>query len=212
MPEPALALKKVKAMKLVHLNELVKDFNIVIPATQTKKEDILKNVLQYLSNEMLSTTTAVSANSMDLVSLGIAMQKSFDVELKEELESIDHIIIENQISPIANRMKTLQGMLAQYFIMRNKTKIVFVSSANKLKGYDLEEEPDTTVEVEEEPTNANASTTYGQRKKAGVKITLNLLNENSYLTSWIPHFKTHKKKDDLADAFLQGKWYLTTRM
>ena len=30
-------------------------------------------------------------------------------------------------------MKTLQGMIAQYFIMKNKTSIEFVSSTNKLK-------------------------------------------------------------------------------
>ena len=36
-----------------------------------------------------------------------------------DIESITHVFIENQISPIANRMKTIQGMLAQYFIMKS---------------------------------------------------------------------------------------------
>jgi len=63
---------------------------------------------------MLDSIETKSANSMNLVSIGIA--------LKEELENyitdddIDHVIIENQISPIANRMKSIQGMITQYFI------------------------------------------------------------------------------------------------
>ena len=36
-----------------------------------------------------------------------------------DLSTIDIILLENQISPIANRMKTLQGMIAQYFIINN---------------------------------------------------------------------------------------------
>ena len=36
----------------------------------------------------------------------------------DKLKDITHIIIENQISPIATRMKTIQGLLTQYFIMK----------------------------------------------------------------------------------------------
>ena len=209
IPEAALTLKKIKAMKLIQLNEIVKDFHITLPAGHIKKEHILKEVIHYMDTKMLSTTTSVAANSVDLVSLGIALQHTFDAELKNELATIDQIIIENQISPIANRMKTLQGMIAQYFIMRNKTKIVFVSSANKLKGYDMEEEKDHAQSAEQE--GEKDKTSYSQRKKAGVKITLAQLNDHHLFAKWIPHFKTHKKKDDLADAFLQGIWYLNTR-
>jgi hypothetical protein len=28
-----------------------------------------------------------------------------------------------------------------------------------------------------------------------------------HLPTWITHFNSHKKKDDLADAFLQGAYY-----
>lgn len=210
MPETALTLKKIKAMKLIQLNEIVKDFHISLPEGHNKKEQILKEVIAYMDKHMLTTTTSVAANSVDLVSLGIALQQTFDTELQNELATIDQIIIENQISPIANRMKTLQGMIAQYFIMRNKTKIVFVSSANKLKGYDIEEEHAQSAKQAEQEVEKD-KTTYSDRKKAGVKITLAQLNEHDLFGKWIPHFKTHKKKDDLADAFLQGIWYLKTR-
>ena len=47
---------------------------------------------------------------------------------------------------------------------------------------------------------------YAARKKEGIKITQGLLNEK-YI-QWVPHFNQHKKKDDLADAFLQGIYVL----
>ena len=28
------------------------------------------------------------------------------------------------------------------------------------------------------------------------------------MNCWIEHFNTHKKKDDLADSFLQGLWFI----
>ena len=50
---------------------------------------------------------------------------------------ITHVVIENQLSPIANRMKTIQGMLAQYFIMIDENiDIQFISSSNKLKQFE----------------------------------------------------------------------------
>ena len=59
---------------------------------------------------------------------------------KDSLGDIDRVIIENQISPIANRMKTVQGMLSQYFLMSNdKLDIEFISSINKLKDDDIHE-------------------------------------------------------------------------
>ena len=157
---------------------------------------------------MLQPVSQISANAFDLIQLGIAIRKAFDEEFKDHLSTIDCIIIENQISPIANRMKSLQGMLAQYFIMHDKTQIVFVSAANKLKGYSA---ASAVVEAQSETEEANEAgadtSSYAARKKEGIRITLELLTAN-YSADWLAYFKTHKKKDDLADAFLQGKWYI----
>ena len=201
LPEASLAIKKIKKMKLIHLKEIVDEFKIELNTQNAKKEDTLKCILQYLEKEMLTTVSSASANNMDMVSIGIAIQKSFDEEFIMHISSIDKIIIENQISPIANRMKTIQGMLAQYFIMHNKRDISFVSSANKLKGYQIE-------------TFDSANSSYTERKKAGIKITLDILQKNKDNpnldddSDWLSHFKTHKKKDDLADALLQGEWFI----
>jgi hypothetical protein len=92
------------------------------------------------------------AGNTDLVEIGWNMKKHLDKISDSVIKNIKYVIIENQISPIANRMKTIQGMLAQYFIMRcdksnlfdggiaeakneNRISINFVSSKNKLKGF-----------------------------------------------------------------------------
>ena len=98
-------------------------------------------------------------------------------------------LIDNNIGAIINC--TEDEPFHQYFIMNEKTQIAFVSAANKLKGHqDIETD----------------LTTYASRKKEGINVTLKLINER--YPQWEQHFTKHKKKDDLADAFLQGNWYL----
>jgi hypothetical protein len=236
LPNTNLSLKKIKKMKMSDLHKVVEDHQIELPPN-VKKDELLKTVLTYMEQQMLQPVSHVAANDFDLVKLGISMRKAFDHDLKQHLTSIDCIIIENQISPIANRMKTLQGMIAQYFIMHEKTDIKFVSAANKLKGASpltpsltkeaspltppLSEKneqlvPAVTIEEPTQPGGSGGLTpkggpgvsppSYADRKKAGIKITLDYLQQPQYI-QWQPHFKQHKKKDDLADAFLQGKWY-----
>ena len=231
IPTTNLSYKIIKKMKLHELNLLISKYNIPTKADDSKKrDDVLKNVIFFMKTKLLQPVNKSSANQLDLVSIGISLMKSFDTIFKDHLETIECIVIENQISPIANRMKTLQGMLAQYFIMHNKTKIVFVSSANKLKGHLNANEIDTNeidtnaidtnaidtnaidtnaIEIVDTVDTKNKKTTYADRKKEGVRITLNLLQDN-YI-QWLPHFTKNKKKDDLADAFLQGNWYLNKK-
>ena len=91
-------------------------------------------------------------------------------------------------------MKTLQGMITQYFIMRGISNIEFISSSNKLKEF-----------IEKKKT------TYAERKKIGINITKKLINESGLLQSWYETFNDSKKKDDLADCFLQGRWFIKNK-
>ena len=147
---------------------------------------------------------------MTLVQMGITLVKEFDKIL--DLEHIDQIVIENQISPIANRMKTLQGMIAQYFIMRDKSTISFISSVNKLKVFSKENN-DANITILAGSSNYAPSnyapSNYGERKKQGIKIVKELLEKNNINNEWLDIFLNHKKKDDLADSFLQGAWFLS---
>jgi len=71
------------------------------------------------------------------------------------------------------------------------SNIEFISSSNKLK-----------------PFLEKKKTSYAERKKMGITITKQLISESSYLHSWVDTFQKSKKKDDLADCFLQGLWFM----
>jgi hypothetical protein len=214
IPTVKISLQKIKKMKLAELHQVAKDYIIPLVTTTTiKKEELLKTILDFMGKKILQSVSTAGANEFDLIKLGIAMRDAFQKEFIYHLFTIDQIIIENQISPIANRMKTLQGMIAQYFIMHNKTNISFISAANKLKGVaplleeNIKEEVSKDVTSGDEETGVAAPPGYAARKKEGIKIMLQLLQQPQYV-QWLPHFNQHKKKDDLADAFLQGNWYL----
>jgi hypothetical protein len=85
-------------------------------------------------------------------------------------------------------MKALQGMITMYFISKGKSNIQYWNAGNKLKRF------------------LKTKTTYAQRKKIGIKLTNYLLEE--HFPEQIVYFKAHKKKDDLADCFLQLFDYL----
>ena len=123
----------------------------------------------------------------------------------------DRVIIENQISPIATRMKTVQGMLTQYFLVRgvDPANISFISAANKLKS--------SLVSSLSDPTELddNAFTyTYSDRKKMGIACVRKLFQQqklqldNVTAPYWNKVFESHKKKDDMADSLLQALSYL----
>ena len=150
---------------------------------------------------------------VSLITVGSNLMTKLD-KLFYSSESLvpDRVIIENQISPIATRMKTVQGMLTQYFLVRgiDPANISFISAANKLKS--------SLVSSLSDPTELddNAFTyTYSDRKKMGIacvrklfKLHQNLQLDNATAPYWNQVFESHKKKDDMADSLLQALSYL----
>ena len=74
----------------------------------------------------------VSCNKINIVDLGKNIKCHLDVIFAEHMDKIDAILIENQIGNLAGRMNVLQGMISQYFIMRNITNIEFISATRLL--------------------------------------------------------------------------------
>jgi hypothetical protein len=149
---------------------------------------------------------------MDLVTIGRAIRRQLDSDAT--LDGITHVIIENQISTIASRMKTIQGMIAQYFIMRlgDSVHIEFVSSHNKLKGFsptrtEKDEMTDAKAQVQGDDKTKSS---YKANKSDGVAICRRFFEANpKEMGNWAAEFERSKKRDDLADCFLQGIWYLS---
>jgi len=189
----------IKKMKIESLISLATEYKITINEND-KKNIILKTVIDFFNINMMEKTNKTSANSLDLVTIGISLKKEFDKIIP--LVNIDQVIIENQIGPIANRMKMIQGMIAQYFIMCGIPAVTCVSSMNKLKAFT---ESQNKTDHTKGDQNKNE---YKDRKKLGIEITKNIIGD---MKDWITFFIAHKKKDDLADSFLQGIWFLQNK-
>jgi len=182
-------------LKRKNVNELYKiinGYNIKTIKTNKKntKNDMIQAIHDYIQENFFNLVSrkTINASQIDLVTIGKNMMNKFDILL--DGHTIDYVLIENQISPIANRMKTLQGMITQYFIMQDVPHIEFISASNKLKHF------------------INKKTTYDERKKLGIEITKNILKKNIFNNEWMDILEKSKKKDDLADSLLQGLWYM----
>ena len=159
--------------------------------TPILKENLLNLIKEYMQNNFFDTIKEKKADDFNLITLGISLKNSLDL-LFDKFTNINYILIENQISPIANRMKSIQGMIAQYFIMKNLKQIEFISAQNKLK-YFIEQK----------------KTTYSERKKFSIETCKDLLLK--YNQENLTFFINHKKKDDLADCFLQAFYFFINK-
>ena len=189
LPSP-LEAKNIKNVKVDELKKRFIEYDI--PFEKKNSKIILLELLETeIANKYLEIANkAKKASDFDLIQIGIHLTDILDDYLQEN--TVDVVLIENQISPLASRMKTLQGMLAQYFIIRKTHNIKFISAANKLKYF-----------------MHKSSTTYNERKKFGIEITQQILSDNIQFHPYENYLYKNKKKDDLADCFLQGMWYLT---
>lgn len=162
-----------------------------------KKCDLIDLINQHINKNYFEEIQNKNASKIDLINIGINLKYKLN-NLLENILFIDYVIIENQISPIANRMKTIQGMIVQYFIMSHidVTHVEFISASNKLK--DICDDKDKTK--------------YSDRKKMGILKCFELLNNNFNYSDKLDFFNSNNKKDDLADCFLQGIWFINNKL
>ena len=207
VPETRLTSTKLNKSKVIELEKLIEEFSIPgLSEDQCKKrnkKETLEKIGFFFDAKLfqkIEEVITVKAQDINLIELGRNMARILDKSAS--IYDVTHVIIENQISTLANRMKTIQGMLAQYFIMRfgDKIHIEFVSSSNKLKSFPKNDD-------------TGAVNTYKKHKLDAVHYTKEILSKNSLINlhneekTWIESLAS-KKKDDLCDSFLQGIWYL----
>ena len=181
-----LHLAKLKKLSQKELFLKATEFHLE-PKKPISKKQLLSMIETYIQcHYLIPIPPEKKASEMDLISVGKEMCRAFEEKL-QCFGHYDYVIIENQISPIANRMKTVQGMIAYHFIMRNPAShIQFISASNKLNTF-------TDDKIEN----------YGDRKKAAVDISKQLLNKYAGFSEYKNYLDKNGKKDDLADCFLQ---------
>jgi hypothetical protein len=180
----------LKKQKLQNLIDIADKYKLTYEKPP-KKSNILGIIQEFINNNCYTPIIKTNATKVDLVTIGRNIQHKFN-DIFVDVASIDTIIIENQIGPIANKMKTIQGMISQYFIMKNNNvNIEFVSASNKLKDFLPNEKID-----------------YKQRKKLGIQTCLSIVNSDFRFKEWETFVNKHTKKDDLSDCFLQGLWFI----
>jgi len=189
--------KKIYRKKISEkfMREFISDNGIILDATpktlkkKYKKDELISIIEKYIENNYLNYIEKINTNTLNMIDCGKLLKMHLDKHFGDK--EIDKIIIENQIGPLALRMKMLQGMITQHFIEQEKINIEFINASNKLKDF-----------------LKKKKTTYNERKKLGIEVTQNFINDNEKMHKWKEIFIKHSKKDDLADSFLQALWYI----
>ena len=137
-------------------------------------------------------------NDRDIFNLSKIMIN--ELNSKEDFLNHEIICIENQPALKNPVMKTVQMILYSYFMIEGATKdkpvseVHMINARNKLKVY-------KGPEVECKFTDK-----YKKNKYLSVEYTKNMILEEE--KKFIDLFLESKKKDDLADAYLQGIYFI----
>ena len=123
-------------------------------------------------------------------------------ELNSKVDFLNHeiICIENQPALKNPTMKSIQMLLYSYFIIEGVCKdpicsnVQMINARNKLKVY------------KGEPVECKFTDKYKRNKYLSVEYTKLMILEEEQ--KFIDLFAESKKKDDLADAYLQGIYYI----
>jgi hypothetical protein len=198
VPQRAHCAAALRKLSVPELTEIIGD--TADPAPKTKSALVARAVEFYTARTMTPLTAAASASSADMIGVARALARALDADPR--FAAARCVLIENQIGPLANRMKALQGMLTQYFVLRGDAEIHYISSANKLKLFAAE------PVVEGGDAAAAPGPTYAERKASSVTHTRQVIESTPALVPWLPQFDASPKKDDYADSFLQMVWYM----
>ncbi len=148
-----------------------------------------------------------AVGSIDIDVLKVELIKK--LEERNDFLNVDSILIENQPSMKNPKMKAISSTLYDYFLIRgifdkerlqsNVKNVKFMSPSNKLK---LADDSDSKKLIK---LKGNEAKSYKLTKSLGVKYCRELISKYD---NWVGVFEQHKKKDDLADCFLQGLYYI----
>jgi len=165
--------------------------------------------INYNKKKIINSKPEKIVQNANKVPIGILKQN-----LINKLDKIPHlldvkkVLIENQPSLRNPKMKAIADTLYCWFLIRGLidkknnsliNEIKYISPSNKLKINN-----DNTIQLLS--TTKNDTEKYKLTKQLSIIYTKQLLNNND--NTYLEFFNKQKKKDDLADALLQGIYYI----
>lgn len=226
LPTPHLQKKTLEELQQVILSKGHKH--------KIEQPDKKGAIIKHIKNNLLEKRKPnIKTGEISLIDVGRRLNTL--LEEKIPLENLKFVIIENQIGPLAIRMRTIQGMITAYFLLKcPEAHIEYISSHNKgnlrFKNVtplspsnvsQVSHVKETLQEVyvassknkspvenipENEINPVEKKKTYAENKKQGVELVRRICP-----FSHLEFFLSHKKKDDLADCFLQGIWFVKVK-
>jgi len=185
---------------------------ITIPTTKKSLIPYIQTMQQSIYLQPIPTAKpSVKANRANMVDLCHSLFKQL-LQIESRFPQIQQVVIENQIGNIAARMMVIQGMVTMFYTSRNRNiQIEHVSSSHKLKYaaslVSLPAQPHQSQQINPETPNPKTKTKYQEHKSHAKDYCEMILLSDPKFSVFHEEFRGNKKKkDDLADCFLQGIW------
>jgi hypothetical protein len=125
------------------------------------------------------------------------------LQKKDDFLKVDLVVIENQPALKNPTMKSVQMIIYSYFLINgicndisNIQDMKMINARNKLKAY---KGPTVECDIKDR---------YKKTKFLGIEYCKYMIHDSLQDEQWIQLFTNSKKKDDLADAYLQGMYVL----
>jgi len=189
-------LSKQKAEYLVPL------YHQIFPSgTATHNRDRIDALVMHYDAVSWKPAGMARRNAKDVSLVDLARRITVCLDERQIMQNVNVVLIENQISPLAARMKCIQGMLTQYCVMRSHAvSVEYISSSCKLKHLK------STSTATTGTTTPKLSSSYQENKKTAIQVCGDMMKSNDEAwNKWLPFWETNKKKqDDLADCLLQA--------
>lgn len=155
---------------------------------KAKKQQLVDMFDAYLAQKYATSVKSCRATHLPLPLVVRRLVEALDkIPL---LQAVDHVVIEQQMKA---RMTAVGTAICAYFNTKYpKVSVEFVSARHKL-----------TVGGAEQKQRS-----YKQRKADGIALCRQQLGAGN---PWLKTIDAHEKKDDLADCYLQGVWWLSKK-
>ena len=211
-------IKEIELLRIRKISPLFPEYSSTPFLSQNNtKKSLIENIqiLQssiYLQPILSLTKPTVKANRANMVDLCHTLFKQL-LQLDSRFPLIQQVVIENQIGNIAARMMVIQGMITMFYTSRNRNiQIEHVSSSHKLKyAASLVSLPTPMNIPDTTETLIKTKTVYQEHKSHAKDYCEIILQSDPKFSVFCEEFRGNKKKkDDLADCFLQGIWFMKT--